>query len=191
MTKQEFTTLVRGMKAAYSDPKFLPDEYAVTVWYGMLKDIPYKDANKAIADIMRTSPYPPTIADITQKVYQANAKEEMSGPEAWSYVRKAIQNSNYNSEQEFAKLPRSVQKAIGTSANLKELAAMDAQTVESVEQSHFIRAYRTVLDRERMDEQANLPTLLEKKRAEEKRLEKVREDEKRFLAELLAEGDPT
>lgn len=191
MTKQEFTTLVRGMKAAYSDPKFLPDEYAVTVWYGMLKDIPYKDASKAITDIMRTSPYPPTIADITQKVYQANAKEEMSGPEAWSCVRKAIQNSNYSSEQEFAKLPRSVQKAIGTSANLKELAAMDAQTVESVEQSHFIRAYRTVLDRERMDEQANLPTLLEKKRAEEKRLEKVREDEKRFLAELLAEGDPT
>ena len=190
MTKQEFTTLVRGMKAAYSDPKFLPDEYAVTVWYGMLKDIPYKDASKAITDIMRTSPYPPTIADITQKVYQANAREEMSGPEAWSYVRKAIQNSNYNSEQEFAKLPRSVQKAIGTSDNLKELAAMDAQTVESVEQSHFIRAYRTVLDRERMDEQANLPTLLEKKRAEEKRLEKVREDEKHFLTELLAEGDP-
>lgn len=191
MTKQEFTTLVRGMKAAYSDPKFLPDEYAVTVWYGMLKDIPYKDASKAITDIMRTSPYPPTIADITQKVYQANAKEEMSGPEAWSCVRKAIQNSNYSSEQEFAKLPRSVQKAIGTSANLRELAAMDAQTVESVEQSHFIRAYRAVLDRERMDEQANLPTLLEKKRAEEKRLEKVREDEKRFLTELLAKGDPT
>lgn len=182
---------MRGMKAAYSDPKFLPDEYAVTVWYGMLKDIPYKDASKAITDIMRTSPYPPTIADITQKVYQANAREEMSGPEAWSYVRKAIQNSNYNSEQEFAKLPGSVQKAIGTPANLKELAAMDAQTVESVEQSHFIRAYRAVLDRERMDEQANLPTLLEKKRAEEKRLEKVREDEKRFLTELLAEGDPT
>ena len=87
-------------------------------------------------------------------------------------------------------MTRSVQKAIGTSANLKELAAMDAQTVESVEQSHFIRAYRAVLDRERMDEQANLPTLLEKKRAEEKRLEKVREDEKRFLSELLAEGDP-
>ena len=173
MTKQEFTTLVWGMKAAYSDPKFLPDEYAVTVWYGMLKDIPYKDASKAITDIMRTSPYPPTIADITQKVYQANAKEEMSGPEAWSCVRKAIQNSNYSSEQEFAKLPRSVQKAIGTSANLRELAAMDAQTVE------------------RMDEQANLPTLLEKKRAEEKRLEKVREDEKRFLTELLAKGDPT
>lgn len=190
MTKQEFTTLVRGMKAAYSDPKFLPDEYAVTVWYGMLKDIPYKDASKAITDVMRTSPYPPTIADITQKVYQANAREEMSCLEAWSYVRKAIQNSNYNSEQEFAKLPGSVQKAIGTSDNLKELAAMDAQTVESVEQSHFIRAYRTVLDRERMDEQANLPTLLEKKRAEEKRLEKVREDEKRFLTELLAEGDP-
>ena len=82
MTKQEFTTLVRGMKAAYSEPKFLPDEYAVTVWYGMLKDIPYKDASKAVTDIMRTSLYSPTIADITQKVYQANAREEMSGPEA-------------------------------------------------------------------------------------------------------------
>lgn len=30
-----------------------------------------------------------------------------------------------------------------TAANLKEMAAMDTNTVESVEQSHFIRAYRT------------------------------------------------
>ena len=162
--------MVKGMKAVYANPNFLADDYARDVWYGLLKDIPYRDASKAITDIMRTSPYPPTIADITQRVYRANAEEKMSGLEAWSLVRKAIQNSSYSSEQEFAKLPRSVQKAVGTAANLKELAAMDAETVESVEQSHFIREYRAVLERERMDEQANLPTLLETKKAEEKLL---------------------
>ena len=157
---------MRGMKAAYSDPKFLPDEYAITVWYGLLKDIPYAAANKAVMDIIRTSPFPPTVADITKRVHQRAAEEGMSELEAWSRVRIAIRNSNYNAEKEFTRLPRPVQKAIGTAANLKELAAMDEETVESVQQSHFVRTYRAVMEQQKQEECAELPTFLQKRREE-------------------------
>ena len=64
-------------------------------------------------------------------------------------VRRAISNSNYNSDKEYEKLPALVQKAVGNPANLREWAMMDIDTVNSVEQSHFIRAYRSVISREK------------------------------------------
>lgn len=64
-------------------------------------------------------------------------------------------NSGYNSEEEFAKLPEACQRAVGTAANLKEWALMDSDQVATIEQSHFIRNYRTSV--QRMKEEARLP----------------------------------
>lgn len=166
MTEKEFGALVKSMKAVYTDQRFLPDTNSISVWYSFLRDIPFQDASKAVMDIIRTSPFPPTVADITKRVHQRAAEEGMSELEAWSRVRIAIRNSNYNSEKEFAKLPRPIQKAIGTAANLKELAAMDEETVESVQQSHFVRTYRAVMEQQKKEECAELPTFLQERRAE-------------------------
>ena len=89
----------------YPTQNFLPDDYAREVWYALLKDIPYPDANMAVMEILKTSPYPPTVADITGRVYRRIAGNEMTETEAWSRVRVAIRNSGYNAETEFAKLP--------------------------------------------------------------------------------------
>ena len=147
LTKDQFRTLVKAMKAVYAQPTFLPDEDAVKVWYAMLKDIEYPALSGAVQRHMMTSSFPPTIADLRK---QATRTEEtgMSELEAWSLVRAAISNSAYNSEAEFAKLPPLIQKAVGNPANLREMALMDIDTVNSVEQSHFMRVYRTTVERE-------------------------------------------
>ena len=67
--------------------------------------------------------------------------------EAWALVSKAIRRSAYNSREEYEKLPESVQKAVGSSNQLYAWA-MDTEYNESVVSSHFVRCYRTIVERE-------------------------------------------
>lgn len=146
MTLQEFSALVKGMKAVYTDPKFIPDDYAMTVWYALLKDMTYAQATMAVQRYMSAESRTPTVADIRRMAAENSTPvdDSISELEAWSIVYKAICNLQWDApEKEFDKLPDLCKKAIGTAANLREMAQMDTNTVESVEQSHFIRAYRT------------------------------------------------
>lgn len=157
MEREEFKTLVKGMKAVYAQPTFIPDQDAFNVWYELLKDLPYAQANIAIQKYMLTEKFPPTIADIRTKANDIVAKveESMSELEAWSLVSKAISNSGYHAEEEFDKLPEACQRAVGNPSNLKEWAMMESDKVATVEQSHFIRNYRVAV--QRMQEEAKIP----------------------------------
>lgn len=157
MTREEFAVLVKAMKAVYSSENFIADKDAFNVWYGLLQDLPYEQANLAIQKYMTSERFPPTIADIRTKATEiiAPAEESMSELQAWALVQRALRNSGYNSEEEFAKLPEACQRAVGTAANLKEWALMDSDQVATIEQSHFIRNYRTSV--QRMKEEARLP----------------------------------
>ena len=58
-------------------------------------------------------------------------------------MAKALRNSFYGAAEEFAKLPPIVQRLVGAPAQLKEWAAMDTKTVQSVVASNFQRSYQT------------------------------------------------
>lgn len=156
MTREEFGTLAKGMKAVYPQPTFLPDKDAFDIWYELLKDIPYEIASTAIQKHMVSNKFPPTIAEIRENVASIIPHErEISELEAWNIVYKAIGKSNYYADEEFENFPESIKAAVGNPANLREWAQMDLDTVRSVEQSHFIRCYRSALERKKQD--AKLP----------------------------------
>lgn len=157
MERDEFKILVKAMKAVYAQPTFIPDKDAFDVWYGLLKDLSYEQANVAIQKYMTTEKFPPTIADIRTKATEIIAPEEesMSELQAWALVRKAIGNSNYHAEEEFERLPEACRVAVGNPANLREWAMMDVDQVATVEQSHFIRNYRAAV--QRIKDDAKLP----------------------------------
>ncbi|MFR4578409.1 MAG: hypothetical protein ACLT76_00945 [Clostridium fessum] len=83
------------------------------------------------------------------------AGTELNGMEAWILVRKALRNSTYNAETEYEKLPEAVRRAIGGSSNLREMAALDIDRVDTVEQSHFIRTYEATV--KRIKDEAKIP----------------------------------
>lgn len=149
MKREEFKTLVKGMKAVYAQPTFIPDKDAFNVWYELLKDLPYKQVNAAIQKHMVTERFPPTIADLREKAVGIveQKMDEMSELEAWALVREAIGNSLYHAEEEFELLPEACRIAIGNPDNLREWGMMDSEQVETVEQSHFIRNYRAAVKR--------------------------------------------
>lgn len=157
MKREEFKVLVKGMKAVYAQPTFIPDQDAFNIWYELLKDLSYKQANIAIQKYMLTERFPPTIADIRAKASEVVERpiEEMSELEAWSIVRKAIRNSGYNAVEEFNRLPEVCQIAVGSAENLHEWSQMESEQVATVEQSHFIRNFRAAA--KRLSEDRKLP----------------------------------
>ena len=93
--------------------------------------------------------FAPNIGEIRKKMQMITAKEGMTEQEAWSLVSKATRNSAYHSIEEFNKLPPDVRQAIGSPEQLKAWAMMDAETVESVIASNFMRSFKVLSERKK------------------------------------------
>lgn len=71
MEREQFKVLVKAMKAVYAQPTFIPDQDAFNVWFALLGDLPYKQAELAVQKHMATEKFPPTIADIRERQQSA------------------------------------------------------------------------------------------------------------------------
>lgn len=156
MTREQFSILVKGMKAIYSDPKFISDKDAFDVWYTFFADDDYMVVQAAIQKYMANNEFAPTVAGIRKNMVDiTEANNEMSEAQAWAMVYKAICNANYGAVEEFNKLPEAVQIAVGNHENLREWAMLPTDEVNTVIQSNFMRGYRTA--KKRQAEFASLP----------------------------------
>ena len=151
MTREEWAVLVKAMKAVYTSPSFLPDQYAFDTWYGLLKDLDYKLLSFGLKKYMQTEWKEPSIAALRQCAQSLlTQKEEINETEAWEKVSRAIRNSGYHAEEEFARLPELIQKAVSSPGQLREWALsenVDGKWL-SVVQSNFQRTYRAEVQRE-------------------------------------------
>lgn len=153
MTVKEFGILADAIKTYFPRDNVLPTENAMRLWYSELKDIPYQSAYMALRKYVSTNKFAPTIADIREQVAELNSQneEELNETAAWSMVWKAICNSGYHADEEFAKLPPVIQRAVHSPAQLREWALLeniDGKTI-TVLQSDFQRAFRAEKQRER------------------------------------------
>lgn len=152
MTVKEFGILADAIKTYFPRDNVLPTENAMRLWYSELKDIPYQSAYMALRKYVSTNKFAPTIADIREQVAELNSQneEELNETAAWSMVWKAICNSGYHADEEFAKLPPVIQRAVHSPAQLREWALLeniDGKTI-TVLQSDFQRAFRAEKQRE-------------------------------------------
>jgi hypothetical protein len=146
MNKEEFAKIVKGLKSVYTEPTFIPDQYAFDVWYALLKDLDYQTVSKGTQKYMMSSRYTPKPSDIREHCMEFMQEPELNEMEAWSLVSKALRNGYYGAEQEFEKLPPLVQRAVGQPSNLRQWATTDIDSIENVIQSNFQRTYRAVLN---------------------------------------------
>ena len=148
MTEKEVRQLLAMTQAVY--PNYNPPsrEAAVNAWLMCLSEYDNNVVMAAFKAYMTTNtsgfaPAPGQLIEILQTLTQPSELNEL---EAWSIVRKALRNCGYNAEQEFAKLPPIVQKAVGTPQQLK-IWACDSEFNENVVSSNFIKTYRTEVKR--------------------------------------------
>lgn len=155
MTKEEFIAIMEKPKAIYTQQNFLAKRETLDIWYSLFQDFPAKAMAMAVQSYILTKTFPPTPADINaelQKLRIGNAGSLPTAEEAFAMVRKATRNSTYNSEFEFSKLPKIVQDAVGVPQNLMAWGAMDSSEFETVQKSHFVRQYNSLVARAKDEE---------------------------------------
>lgn len=148
MTKEEVQMLLAMTQATY--PNYNPPDKmaAVNAWFLCLSEYDNNVVIAAFKTYMTTNtsgfaPAPGQLIEILQTLTQP---QELNELEAWSLVRQALKNCNYNSEHEFAKLPTTIQKTVGTPQQLR-IWASDTEFNENVVSSNFIKTYRTEVKR--------------------------------------------
>lgn len=154
MTREEFSTIVKAMKAIYSNPGFIADQDAFNVWYALFASDDYAVTQAAVQKHMLTKSTPPTPADIKGNMVDLG-NSYVNEEKAWQMVVKAVGNSGYHADEEFDLLPKIVQRAVATPANLRIMATMDRDELHTVEKSHFMRVYRREVESAR--EEARIP----------------------------------
>ena len=155
MTKEETVKILAILKAAYphsfKDMTKLDAEAMVNLWARMFAAESPEEVGVAVDALIatRTAGYSPTPGEVKEQIRKLKQKEELDESAAWALVSKACSNGIYGYKEEFAKLPKAVQDAVGAPEQLRAWAMMDADTVESVVASNFQRNYRTRQARDR------------------------------------------
>ena len=157
MTREETKTILAIMKAAY--PNFYRDmtkedaSNTINLWSTMFADEKPQIAIEAVKSLICTLKYPPTTADVKEKIALITQPPAMTEMEAWEQVRRAI--SFYDAQENYNSLPPMLRRLVGSPNQLREWAMMDTETVQSVIQSNFMRSYKAKVAQER--EYAMLP----------------------------------
>jgi hypothetical protein len=157
MTREETKVILAVLKAGY--PNFYKDMSAddakntVNLWSTMFSSEPAQIITEAVKALISTLKYPPTIADVKEKVALITQPQAMTEMEAWNLVKSAI--SYYHAKEGFDGLPPILQKLVGGPNQLREWATMEAEDVENVVKSNFLRSYSAKVKSEK--ELAALP----------------------------------
>ena len=152
MTRDEAKVIVASIKSLYPNWKLEDPKLTVDTWAVVLEDYDYKAIQYAVKRFALTdkSGFPPSIGQLIGQLQEASENGGLSGMEAWGLVLRAIRNSAYNSETEFANLPKTVQRAVGSPNTLRSWALTDIDST-SVLQSNFLRIYASVVESERKE----------------------------------------
>lgn len=156
MEKSEAYKLVYTMREAYMATYMNLSEDAfrgmADVWYSVLKDYSYEDSYRGLRLFLArdTKGFPPSPGQVIDMIHQLNpARPEMSASEAWSYVRRAIEDSGYHSVERYAALPPICREIVSSPHSLEVMGQMSSDDVENIQKSHFIRAYNTLIERKK------------------------------------------
>jgi hypothetical protein len=149
VTREETVKIIRIICGSF--PNFKPSDLSETVdiWNMMLDEYTYNQIAGALKSyiLADSTGFAPSIGQLIAKVKTIEEPAQLNESEAWGLVSKAIRNGYYGAVEEFSKLPPLVQKAVGTPDNLRNWSQTNLESVETVIQSNFLRAYRAEAQR--------------------------------------------
>ena len=154
MTRKDANRIIAVLQANYPDTyKDMSDDayrMAVNVWAAAFHEEPVEVVRDAVMAFITnsTSRFAPNVGMIKEQIRRLTRPKELTPAEAWALVQIALRNSAYHAAEEFAKLPPTVQKVIGSASNLRSYGMLDSESALSVFASNFQKGYRTVQDRE-------------------------------------------
>ena len=159
MNKMETTqiiTLLAGNYPKIADKTIEQKQVMINTWYECLGDLDYNLVLQAVKKTIINSEYPPTIHEIRKNAVELiKPNTTKTAIEAWNEALKMISNGIYMTQEEFEKASPEVKRFFGDVKQVREIAQMDSDIVNSVQKSLFLKQYDIIVEREQ--EQKLLP----------------------------------
>lgn len=153
MTREEFKVLVKGMKAVYAQPTFIPDQDAFNMWFALLGDLPYEVCSVAAQKYMLTNKFPPTVAEIREMCAGVVNGDPLTWGESWERALNAVRKyGSYNKTEALNSLDSITRKCV-ESIGYMELCMSENIMVE---RAHFQKIFEVFSKREQTEKQMPL-----------------------------------
>ena len=155
MTRDEFKILVKGMKAVYPQPTFIPDQDAFQMWYALMGDLPYEVCATAIKKYMLLNKFPPTVAEIRELASTIVNGNPLTWGESWERALGAVRKyGSYNKVEALNSLDEITRKCV-ESIGYMELCMSENIMVE---RAHFQKVFEVFA--KRAETEKKMPTAL-------------------------------
>lgn len=153
MTREEFKVLVKGMKAIYSQPTFIPDQDAFNMWFALLGDLPYEVCSVAAQKYMLTNKFPPTVAELRELCSGVVNGDPLTWGESWERALNAVRKyGSYNKMEALNSLDSITRKCV-ESIGYMELCMSENIMVE---RAHYQKIFEVYSKREQTEKQMPL-----------------------------------
>lgn len=146
----QIITLLAGNYETIANKSQQQRELMLNTWYECLGDLDYKLVLQAVKKTIIESPYPPTIHEIRKNAVELiNPTTKRTAIEAWNEAIGMISNGIYMTEEQFNTASPEVKKFFGNVRQVKELAMLDSDTVNTVTKGQFLKQYDILVQRDR------------------------------------------
>lgn len=163
---------------------------AYDLWASAFRDDPFELVQTAVMALIQTDPgeFRPTIAKVRRKMHDMVYGRSISETEAWLLVKNSLNEAQQGPEtlrgakSAWQKLPEDIRKLV-TPKQLLDWNSVEAETLDTVIQSNFMRSYRDIRDR-RYEKEAMSASLLRQVKAIEASSKVFRNPDEVAKAEL-------
>lgn len=153
MNRDEFKVLVKGMKAVYAQPTFIPDQDAFNMWFALIGDLSYEVCGIAIKKYMLTNKFPPTVAEIRELAAGIVNGDPLTWGESWERALNAVRKyGSYNKGAALESLDPLTRKCVDSIGYMQLCMSENIM----VERAHFQKIFEVFQKREQTEKQMPL-----------------------------------
>ena len=154
MTREETQKLLLAINSIYPNFKIEDKTIAINSWHWALQDYPADAVKGALAIYVKTNNtgFAPSVSQLIGAIHAPKQNEQLTEGEAWHLVKKAMNGSAWNAQDNFDKLPPLVQRAIGSATVLRQWGMTDSDEVNTVIMSNFQRTYKALLSKQEFND---------------------------------------
>lgn len=149
MTKEETAKLLSVMKATYSNFHFDNPQLALEAWWRILEPDDYQLIMDAFVVYARTdtSGFAPTAGKLHMLIADKQTVTMTDG-EIIGMLSLASRNANYGFEEEFEKLPKLLQKVVGSPTVIRNWGVMEKEQLDFTF-NQMARTYKGLVEAEK------------------------------------------
>lgn len=149
MTREETKTLLLKIVSIY--PNYKPENLTFTIdaWASILEPYDATVINNAFLNYSRVdrTGFAPSPSKLIGELADEQMAESLSDGEVVQMLTMASRNANYGYHEEFSKMPKLLQKAIGGESVLRSWGQMEQEQL-SYQFNRIAQAYRRLADEE-------------------------------------------